>query len=472
MLKLLNRRGIIHGACLAVAGIIAISASGRRAAAQITTDSLIGQAVPNPGAPEFQDVADAIVRFQNQDINGARALLEKAKSKTAKLPPAEVMMARLLLAAGQLDAARNELERAVASSNTAADPEPYLIFAEIALRQGRATDAEALYLRAKPLVKDFKENAKRQRNFDMTVNAGLASVAAAREQWDAAIESLKAWLALEPEKDAASVAHQQLGRAYFKKGKEKEAYDEFKLAQSDDVDADVAMARMYEDAKNRTQATTFIEAAVKKHPDKIKVMLDATRWAMLANKIADAQKWADAAMNIDKNSVDAKVLRGQVARMTGDFAKAEQLLEQAHMAAPANLDAANQLAIALAEGDATKKQRAKDLAEANLKLSAQGNQFNSEAMVTYAWVLFKLGNLAEAQKVIVPVLQRGIFNSDSGYYLAKMLEDSQPEAASQIIDMTLKNSPSFTQRKNAEELQAKLSKMKSDKSDKPDKAPK
>src|ERR1043165_2824033 len=107
MLKLFHRQGVTRCALLAIAGAVLFSVWGREAKAQLTAEAIIGQAVSDSGAPRYQDVADAIVRFQNNDLNGARALLESAKKKDAKLPPAEVMLARMLLSANQLEMARN-----------------------------------------------------------------------------------------------------------------------------------------------------------------------------------------------------------------------------------------------------------------------------------------------------------------------------------------------------------------------------
>ncbi len=106
----------------------------RPAEAQITVESVIGTAVSNSNDPQYQDVTDALTRFQNGDVDGARDLLERARQKNPKLAPSEVMLARLLVAAGQLALGRAELERAVVAYPN--DPEAYLLFAELALREG------------------------------------------------------------------------------------------------------------------------------------------------------------------------------------------------------------------------------------------------------------------------------------------------------------------------------------------------
>ena len=112
MLKKSNRR--IWAVCVTIAwAALALLLGSRQAEAQVTVESVIGTAVSNSNDAQYQDVADALTRFQNGDVSAARELLVRAKEKNPKLTPAEVMLARLLIASGQLAPARAELERAV-----------------------------------------------------------------------------------------------------------------------------------------------------------------------------------------------------------------------------------------------------------------------------------------------------------------------------------------------------------------------
>ena len=326
MAKLLSRQNCIRGfaAVVAVAATVFFGVKST-AAAPLTVEALIGQAVSDSGGPQYQDVADAIVRFQNGDVAAARDLLKRARKKNNKLPPAEVLLARMWLAAGQLNNARTELENAAKAYPN--DPDSYLTFGEMALADRRVTDAESLFLRAKGLADSYSENQKRQRNFQIRANAGLASVAEAHEQYDAMSQFLKAWLQLDSD---SAAAHQALGRAFFKQGDDKSAYEEFKTAATKDPEAnnpDIAMAFLYEQAKKTGQAEKFISAAVKKNPNNLKVQMEAAGWAFQTNHMSDAQSYADAAMKIDPKSIDAMILRAKIARVTGDIKTAESSAE-------------------------------------------------------------------------------------------------------------------------------------------------
>src|SRR6185295_15214276 len=106
---------------------------------------------------------DAVTRFTNNKFDEARDLLNDAVKKNPKLPPAEVMMGRLLsLRQGGAPAARAELEKAVVANGD--DPDAYLIFAEAALAERQVAVADALLMEVKPLVEKFEKsnlNAKR-----------------------------------------------------------------------------------------------------------------------------------------------------------------------------------------------------------------------------------------------------------------------------------------------------------------------
>ncbi len=169
--------------------------------------------------------------------------------------------------------------------------------------------------------------------------------------------------------------------------------------------------------------------------------------------------FADSALKIDPKSVDAQVLRGQIARMTGDLKTAESLLEQAHLQAPSNLNAANQLAIALADhNDAGKKQRAFELAQLNLRVSTQGNQINPAALTTLAWVYYRMGKGADAEQLVTKILAGGVLNADIAYYAAKILQDrGRVDDAATLLEASLKNPAPFIQRQNASDLLKQLS---------------
>lgn len=427
------------------------------AQAQSSVEVLIGNAVSDANNSQYQDIGVAISHFSKGDVAAARALLESTRQKFPKLPPVEIMMAKLFAAAGQNAAARLELEKAVA--NLPADPEAYVILADSAVNDQRLTEAELAYAKAKALNDAYNENPKRKRDFGIRVNAGSATIAETRGKWEAAIPFLKAWLELDPDN---AVIQQRLGRALFHTGKANEAYSAFQAAGKLDkkaINADVIMAQLYEGAGDRTNAAKFMEYAVKQNPQDAKVLTAAANWAVAAGRADDAKAYADAAIKADPNSAEAKLARAQAARMTGDYATAQTLLEQAHLAAPGNLDICNALALTLADqDDPALRRRGLELAEINRRATTEGSQFSPAATVTHAWLLFKSGRGAQADQAVNAVANTaGNLNPESQYYLSKILaERGRREGAIQLLEAAVKSPNAFPQRKAAEELLASL----------------
>src|SRR5262245_57561257 len=231
IMQFTRRHSIAIGLVVAVAALAAFAqpaaaqpAAGgasqltpQQQAQQQIAEFLLSSISPGSEAARYTDVMDAITRAGNSDGAGAQALLEKAAKNNPKLPPAEVMIARLLLRLGQPAPGRQELEKAVVAHPK--DPEAYLLFAEGALQDNRVTDAEALLAKVQPYIKEYNESPKRKSYFDSHLAADLTAVAVARaaagaaEQWDTAVERAKEWVKADPD---SAQAHQQLGRALFK----------------------------------------------------------------------------------------------------------------------------------------------------------------------------------------------------------------------------------------------------------------
>jgi tetratricopeptide (TPR) repeat protein len=440
---------------LAALAVAALWGGTTAAEAQVTTKTLIQNAVDDDG-PQYQDVTDAITRFRSGDIDGARALLERAKRKHPKLAPPEVMMAQLLFLAGRADMARAELEKCTSTVPT--DPEPYLIFADLAFSERRVSDAEALFERARTLAEKFDENPKRKRNFQIRALAGLASVAQVREQWKTAEGYLRAWLQLDPD---SAPAHQQLGRVLFKQNNARDAFLEYTAAQKADPKAilpELALAQLYEQAGDRDNAARFIDLAVKKAPQDVEVLMAAAQWALATNRLNDAVQYSEAALKADPKRLEARVLRGTIARYAGDLKSAQSHLEAAYLQSPGNFGASNQLALVLAEQDDTAaKQRALELAELNLRAFAQQPGLGAEAASTLGWVYYRMGRLLEAERALGAVVQTGTLSADSAYYVARIIQDrGRTEEAVKLLETALQTTQPFAHRQDASNLLAQL----------------
>ncbi len=456
-----SRCGLL-GVLAACAGLF--SASRALAVDNAIVEALIGDSV-NPGEGDYADVVKAITRFNRRDIEGAKFNLDKAKKDHRLLPPSEFMLAQLWAMANQGAAARAELENCVKLHPE--DPAAYLVFADQALNERRFTDAGLEFAYVKTLAAKFNENKKRLLNFQTRAENGLALVAEARENWDEAKSHLDAWLALDPK---SAAAHARLARVLFKADTSdkkldgaKAAYAEYKEARNDDpksISPDIALAQLYEEAKNHEKAKQFIALAVGQDlpapadaESRLATLIAAAHWALeSSDQPTEARDYAEMALKTKPDSLEAKFLRGVAARLLKDNVTAEKYLQEVFMSSPSNFAASNQFAQVLAEQkDKDKRQRALDIAQINQKMFAgQKNQQEIEATATLGWVLFNMEKINEADQVVQAVLNTGNPSPDALYFKARILQEmGKSEDAKKVVDLALKYPKNFVHRPEA-----------------------
>jgi len=428
----------------------------RSAVAQVTAQTLIGKAVSDDSLTK--EINNAIARFRDRDIDGCLAILERARSQNPKLPPPGVMMAMLWLSVNQIQPARLELENVAVKFPE--DPEPYLMLGDLAFQERRITESAVLFDKAAALTAAFSGNPKRKRDFDIRSNAGNAAVAEARRQWEEARTYLTKWLALDP--DNAS-AHQRMGITLFQLGQEQEALARFREARKLDGKAlqpELALARLYDDAKKKDTARTLIEQAVKASPDDAGVQLAAAQWYLGQNDLEKARAAADTALKIDPRSLDGKIVRGAIARIARDYKTAEQFFNEAHVQSPGNFAASNSLALVLIESDDKDlRQRAMEMAEANVAMHRENSPQQVNALTTLAWVYYKMGRREDAERILEQVRRSNALSSDGAFYVATILTDrGEKDLARKILDEVLANEPMFATRSDAVDLLSKLKK--------------
>ena len=455
MLSRSNRSYKISWAAPVIALLVAVCL-GNAAEGQITAQTLVGKAVSDDA--QYGDINNAITRFRERDIDGCRALLERARSNNPKLPPPGMMMAVLWLGVNQLPPARTELEDTAVKFPS--DPEPYLMLGDLAFQDRRITDADVLFGKATLLTATFTENPKRKRDFEIRCSAGNAAVAEARKQWEKAQEYLTGWLELDP--DNAS-GHQRLGIVLFQLNKPQEALEQFREAQKLDSKAvypELAMARLYDDAKQRDTARKLIDQAVKTAPQDASVLLAAAQWYLGQNDLAAAIINADKALKLDPKGLEGKVVRGAIARVARDYKTAEKLFEEAHVQSPGNFPASNSLALVLIEtDDKDSRQRALEMAEANVSMHREGSPQQANALTTLSWVYYKLGRREDAEKILAQISQNNQLTTDGAYYVAKLLVDrGEKDRARKILEDVLANDAMFATRADAADLLATLKK--------------
>ena len=412
--------------------------------------------------PKYQDVDTAIERLRRGNISEARDLLRTARQKNADLPPADVMLAQILFRVNQLAAGQAALEEAV--QNDPDDPAAYIYLAELAFQGRRWAESDLLYKKGLELTEKYTANEKRKNRLLVNIHGGFGSMAEMRENWDEAKTQLQALLEIDP---TNALAMTRLGRVMFKMANNREdesaAYKVFQRLHRNNPDetafADVNMGLLYEQAGKRNNAEAMMKRAVQNDGNNTKTRLAVAKWALDANNLQLAKENAAAALELDPESLDAKLYVGLVARFENDLPSAEAAFKQAHLQSPNNLGAITQLALVMVDqADERKRAEALEFARLNTRMHTDLSKASGrEAAVTLGWVLSRLGQNANAVRTIQQALAAGSVSADSAYHAAQILYDSgQTDAAGAILQKTLAAESIFPNRKAAEQLMAKI----------------
>ena len=441
----------------------------------VCADTLDGGALSSPEAPQTTGVAqvpdsaqtipeiqDGLKALQNNDIEGALKKFEEARKTHPEFSPAELMLAKLAL---QIDpqnngaAARLLIERCV--KNNATDPEAYIFLGDYNLGNGSITEAELLFQRSGILLNKFQGNPQRKSAMIRQYNAGMAMVFERRGQFDKAKDYMESYLKSDPKNVAAM---QQLARIYMNMDKIDDAIamlTKAKAIRNNILTPEVIIALFYQQKGEKNMATTYMTKALQKAPRDVDTQLAAAQWFQVNNNLNMAISHADTALQLDPKAEAAKFVRGNLALIQKDYAKAIELFNSIWANSPSNFAASNNLALALCEtGNKDDLKRAVELAGVN----AQRFSRQPVAFSTLGYVLLKSGEVDKALQMLNQSLQLsgGRMSPDSVYYLcAAMAAKGAPEGikqAKEILTKTLESNTTFAMRPEAEKLKAELDK--------------
>ena len=418
----------------------------------LTAKNLIGTAAKK--GKKYPEIDKAIQRFKNGDVQGSLDYLNQAQDKYSELPPVDITMAKMQLAARNGQAVRALLERAVLEHPE--DPEAYLLMADQAFVGGRITEAHAMFDFASPIVDSFTGNKNRKENFEIRVIAGRSAVAERRQQWDLAKSLLEKWLKKAPD---SSAAYQRLGVVMFNLKKSREALDSFKKAKELDDKVGhpfVFMARLFANQDDKLNAKKAFEKAYNEDKSDETVAQAYAEWLIQQDELSEAQQVATTLRQQAPDSIQALLLDGIISLMRGDRKNSEQALSEVLNINPAHPAATNILALLLIESDQKKdRTRARNYAEMN----AQRFPKSTQANITHGWVLYNLGLKAEAQVALKKGAQAGNMPANSAYLVARIMseQEAQKEQAAAALSQLLERSKGlFLFRREAQQLLEKL----------------
>jgi Tfp pilus assembly protein PilF len=433
-----------------------------------------------PAAKNPKELDQAVELFKKRDYDGCERLLKEVVREHKDMSPASILMVRLFAQMQSEGGMRAYLEKAVKEEPK--DPEAFVILGSMAQDNRRFTEADLLFTKAGELLAKSPIDAKRKQAMEPQALSGQAWVAEAREDWPKAQQYLdlllKALDALPPpdgadaKKARAAVTADAMGRlarVLFQEGDAVASLKELKLAKQTDLETvltpEARLAEFYEQMggpKNHKEAERWMKAALAKAPDDLRTRLAAAHWAVNTGDIDMAKVNAEKALEVDKNSLDAKAACGVVALFQKDFPAAENYFESALMQRPSAWVAKNDLALALCEqSDEQKKQRALEYADDNARNPQL--QKRPEVWSTYAWVLYKADKKPQAFQAMSKCLELygNILSSlspDTAYYFAQICYDvGRKDDARLLINQSLKDKDRpFSTRTDAQKLKDKL----------------
>jgi tetratricopeptide (TPR) repeat protein len=352
-------------------------------------------------------------------------------ARRANLAIPELAVARLAAEAGLTKEIPSLLETAVRRAPDA--PEAYILLADIAIREGRYTEAEQVYIKADDLRGKLAKDQSRDLRLRKAILSGRARVAEARENYPQSQSYLEELRRCDS-RDCAGV--QQLIRVLVLQRKAKEAL----VASREAYRIDPARAPIPEMVIARShgcysEAKRWVDYAAKKHPNDARAQLVAGEWYLGCSRIADARQCAERALQLAPKMPEAILLRGITALYEGDPATAEHHCRAALGLSSQGDMASDYLALALImQNDPAKWKEALGYAEKNTTSYPQ----DEEAADTLAAVLYRLGRLNDAEKILKAfvgskALGAQQISGDTAYYLARIAYDRGNKADAKAL---------------------------------------
>ncbi len=411
--------------------------------------------MPSGGPANQQQLAqDALDLFKSRDFEGSLKLWREACKKNPDLPPAQLIMAQLYLQAGMLNEGKDALKKTI--DEAPSDPESYLFLARVNLGEKKVDEAKANLKKAEELLASYKKNAKRKEVLQSLLLADHVNFAIAQKDWPAAVQTLETMVKANPKNVDA---WQKMGFCLFQQDKIDDALAKLreinKVAPAAPV-AEAILSDFYDKAGDVKNSQKWIDEAVKTAPDNLRTRMMAGYHALYAGQFEAARQQAIAAGKIDQKSLDAKLLQALIATYERNYLIAELLYNEALKQSPDNWMVMNNLAMVLIEQeDPAKKQKALEYAEANFKRLSKLPQ----AASTYGYILYRLGRLEDAEKVLPIAKPIAATDLDTAYILARVAVDrGRKEEARQLIEEALKNTKTVSFRQESEDLLKSLDK--------------
>jgi tetratricopeptide (TPR) repeat protein len=413
--------------------ICGVFVTGCWAAATSANDDKPGQPAAKQANAEDKELEEIANKVKAGRLDEALSALKEKAAKHPEWSPVQLILARLLFAANQAVPGRRALEKAAVEAPD--HSEVYLTFGNLALSEGRFSDARLNFETALSLAGTGGSNAEKASTFRREAFTGLAKVAESREDWKLAETRLRALLELDAKNGAA---RQRLGAVLFRLGKTEDAFNTLTQAVKDNPALEppgVSMALLFSQKGDNKKAEEWFDYAQKFDPKSARVHTVRATWLFEHGQAKAARPEIEAAVKLEPSSKDAQRLHGLIAWHLRDLTAAEQILEPLHRDLPADAVAANLLALALVEqDDAAKRKRGLELADVNTLQFPRSPEVNG----TLVWALYRQGRVDQAFQKLRESITGARITADIAYFFARVLADKgQTNDARKLLEQAL-----------------------------------
>jgi tetratricopeptide (TPR) repeat protein len=431
--------------------------------------------------------AEAVVIFRAGNGDAALAKLEEATKLDASLPPADVFLARLCFAVNDPNVVKLGLivlNRAAGQHPDA--PEPYLMFGQLALLEGRLTDADVLFEKADQVVTGRASVLPKSKLELYLKNSygGRVSVCEQRQNWDQGLIAVNAWLTYDPKDPVAlfrkgrlifmqnpkSASNVLEARKLFEEAHTEAAMDTRGKDELVSVPpAELVLLELQTANGNIEKAAEEIALLDKRAADweadkreGSRVYSTISQWYLGQGEFKTAETYAAKATALDRDSQALRQLTA-VLHYYADDPEAEVEFTKMNQEQPDDFFAANFLALVLSDAkqanalpDNVKRAKAVRIAEMNARL----NPRSPVALATLGWTYFNAGRINEAAQLFAAMEQQQNLQvaPDTAYYMARTfaaLPSAQyPNALGRsktLLELAVASNGVFRYRKAAEQ---------------------
>lgn len=398
---------------------------------------------------EFEEPLRAVARkfiagATKETVEGLEALREQRP----EIPPAPVLVANMLFAAGKQDQCRQWLEKAVVEDPD--HPSAFLGFARFAVVEKRITDASVMLEKINQLIEGGSWTEEQENLFRVEYLDIQSDVFVNRQQLPEARETLSELRILLPNNGKIAIRLAQIefdlenidaSLQYLR--------DAAKLNESIRK-PEIIIGEWFLRKKNPEESAKWINYAATEYPQDVAVQIDFGRWLLQNEEFEKAQAAISKAAQLGGDEYVVGYMKGQLAFAQRNYDNAELHFEQLLKNKPGDADATNMLALSLIESaEEGKHDRALELAMMNQRMYPQ----SPTAAATLGWIYFRTGKIAEAEQAFRAIVASKNVAPVAAYYLATILEQRGDLAgASNLLQQAISSQEYFMFRNAAEEL--------------------